>query len=86
LRSRARKPSHAAGIGRAVGLLHRVAAGGVDQHRLVGEPPVAVAGAADTAHARVAELLGERERETAFSSAVVLPEPGAPMKMYQGSS
>ena len=30
-----------------VGILRRVAAGGVDQHRLFGEPPVAVARAAD---------------------------------------
>ena len=47
----------------AVGLLRRVAAGGVDQHRLVGEPPVAVARAADAAHAAGAHLLGQREGE-----------------------
>jgi predicted ATPase len=31
---------------RALALLQRVAAGGINQHRAVGEPPVAVAGAA----------------------------------------
>ena len=38
------------GVDVAVALLRRVAAGGVDQHRVVGEPPVAVARAADAAH------------------------------------
>ena len=51
------------GVDLAVRLLRRVAAGGVDEHRLVGEPPVAVARAADAAHAAAAHLLGERERE-----------------------
>ncbi len=50
-----------AGVDRRVRFLRGVAAGGVDQHRLVGEPPVAVARAADAAHAGAAHLLGQRE-------------------------
>ncbi|MGY3120219.1 hypothetical protein ACVWXQ_004156 [Bradyrhizobium sp. S3.14.4] len=34
-------------VGLAVGVLGRVAAGGIDQHRLLGEPPIAVARTAD---------------------------------------
>jgi hypothetical protein len=49
------------GVCLLVGLLQRVAAGGVDQHRLVGEPPVAVAGAADALDRRLAHLAGQRE-------------------------
>jgi hypothetical protein len=40
-----------------------VAAGGVDEDRFVGEPPVAVARAADAADGVLAELVGEREAE-----------------------
>src|SRR5262249_25443456 len=39
-------------------VLRRVAASGVDQHRFVGKPPVAVARAADASHAILAELVG----------------------------
>ena len=54
--SSSRKPSQARGIGLAVAVLRRVAAGGVEQHRLVGEPPVAVARAADALHRRLARF------------------------------
>ena len=37
-------------VGLRMGILRRVAPGRVDQHRLVGEPPVAIARAADTCH------------------------------------
>ncbi len=68
-----------------VTVLRRVAAGRVDQHRLVGEPPIAGPG---PAHA--ADLLAGSPASGKVSpelmSAVVLPEPGGPMNMYQGSS
>ncbi|MNG95652.1 hypothetical protein D3C79_546940 [compost metagenome] len=44
-----------------VAVLGGVAAGSVEQHRLVGEPPVAVARAADTADGALAQLRGQRE-------------------------
>ena len=46
-----------------VRILRRVAAGGVEQDRLVREPPVAVARAADAAQRFLAELLRQREVE-----------------------
>ena len=51
------------GIGAAVGILRGVAAGGVEEHGLVGEPPVAVAGAADAADRFLAELVRQRKIE-----------------------
>ena len=52
-----------AGIGLRVRFLGRVAAGGVDEHGLVGEPPVAIARAADAANAGATHLLGQRKSE-----------------------
>lgn len=46
-----------------VAFLRGVAAGGVQQHGLVGEPPVAVARAADATDRRLAELGGQRKVE-----------------------
>ena len=46
-----------------VAVLRGVAAGGVDQHGFVGEPPVAVARAAHAADRARAELVGQRERQ-----------------------
>ena len=84
--SSARKPSNAASSAAGVAVLRRVAAGGVDQHGLVGEPPVAVARAADALHASLAELLGERKVQPGHSAARwSCPSRAAPMKMYQGS-
>jgi len=51
-------------VGLLVGVLRRVAAGGVDEDGLVAEPPFAVARAAHAAHAGLAELVGEREVQT----------------------
>ena len=51
-------------VGCFVGLLQRVAAGGVDQHRLFGEPPVAVARTADALDRRLAHLAGQREGQS----------------------
>ncbi len=70
---------------RLVAFLRGVAAGGVDQHGFVGEPPVAVARAADAADAR----RGRTSRPAGtlrpgLTSAVVLPAPGAPMKHIPG--
>ena len=44
-----------------VGILGGVAPGGVQDHRLLGEPPVAVARAADAANGVLAELVHQRE-------------------------
>ncbi len=49
------------GVNLAVGFLRGVAAGGVDQHGLVGEPPIAIARAAHALHRGLAQLLGQRE-------------------------
>ena len=45
--SRSRKASQLSLSAAGVGILRGVAAGGVDQHRIFGEPPVAIARAAD---------------------------------------
>ena len=46
-----------------VAVLGDEAAGGVDQHRGVGEPPVAIARAAHAANGLIAHLVGEREAQ-----------------------
>ena len=51
----------ACAVGRRVGVLRRVAARGVEKHRFVGEPPVAVARAADAAQRALAHPLLQRE-------------------------
>jgi hypothetical protein len=48
-------------VHRLEAVLGGVAPGGVQQHRLVGEPPVAVAGAAHATDGVLAEALGQRE-------------------------
>ena len=70
-------------VGGTVAVLGGLAAGGVEQHRLVGEEPVAVARAADALELLRACPSGKRRPD--WSSAVVLPEPGGPMITYQGS-
>ena len=50
-------------VGRAVAVVGGVAPGGVDQHGLGGEPPVAVARAADALHHWLAERAGQRKLE-----------------------
>ena len=49
------------GIGGAVAVLAGEAAGGVEQHGILGEPPVAVAGATNTLDGICAHLLSDRE-------------------------
>src|SRR6185312_16201591 len=51
------------GIDGLMAVLGRVAAGGVDQHRFVGKPPVAIARAADAADGILAEFVGQREAQ-----------------------
>src|SRR6202040_3954804 len=51
-------------VGRGVAVLCRVAAGGIEQHRLVGEPPVAVARAADALDRILAVFRRERKVES----------------------
>ena len=57
------KPVPALLVRRGVGVLGGVAAGGVDQHRLIGEGPVAESGAADTFHLGGFQFGGEREAQ-----------------------
>src|SRR5690606_29391310 len=47
-----------------IGVLCRVAAGGVDEDRVLGEPPVAIAGAADAGDGGRRRAPRERELET----------------------
>ena len=80
-----REPAHAVGGG--IRILRGVTPGGIDQHRVLGEPPVAVAGAAGAGHGFRARPLRRAEISSPeFRSAVVLPAPGGPMMMYHGSS
>ena len=51
-------------VGTRLGVLRRVAAGGIEQHGLIGEPPVAVARAADAAQRRLARSLLDWETST----------------------
>ena len=85
--SRPRKPLHVArSFSRSLSCVVEATCG-IDQHGLVGEPPVTVACASDTAHGVLADLVGEQGKlRPLFCSAVVLPEPGAPMIRYQGRS
>ena len=53
------EPASAVGLG--VRILGRVAPGGVDQHRLVGEPPVAIARAPDALDRLARVVSGERK-------------------------
>ncbi len=50
-----------AGITLLLTLLGTVAPGGIEQHRIIGEPPVAVAGAANAAQRRLAEFICQRK-------------------------
>src|SRR4029079_6670316 len=50
-------------VRRGVGVLCRVAAGGVEEHRFVAEPPVAVARAADAAQRPLADALLQRKAQ-----------------------
>ena len=62
-RSRAMKPCQASRSTVLVGILRGVSPGGVDQHGVIGEPPVAVARAADALELMGAKLFGEREAQ-----------------------
>ena len=65
-------------VGLAVALVRGVAPGGVDQHRVGGEPPVAVARAADAADHRLADLGRERELESGIDQRRRLAGAGRP--------
>ena len=65
-------------VHRAVGILRGVAAGGVDQHRGLGEPPVAHARAADAGDRALAHLGGERERQAGVQQRGGLAGAGRP--------
>ncbi len=49
------------GIHRLIRILRGVAPGGVQEHRFVGEPPFAIAGAADAAQRRIAHARSQRK-------------------------
>src|SRR5690606_20156282 len=59
-----------------VAVLRRVAARRVDQHRFVGEPPVAMPRAADAADRARPELLAERKAQTGVHERGRLPGAG----------
>ena len=67
-----RHPALAVGLGVAV--MRGVASGGVDQHRLLGEPPVAVAGAAAARHR--AAGLGQRKLDARIQKRRCLARAG----------
>ena len=68
----------AAAVGLGVGILRRVAPGGVDQHGLVGEPPVAIARAADALHGRGRVVAGERKLQAGIDERRRLAGAGRP--------
>ncbi len=76
------------GIHHLVAVLRGVAAGRVDQHGLVGEPPVAVAGAAHAANRRAASLatrgIGQREAQPAIDERRRLAGAGRPDEHVPG--
>ena len=72
------------GVDLGLALLLDVAAGGVDQHRVLGEEPVAVARAADALQVVGRGRTGSSSPD--WRSAVVLPAAGGPMMTYQGIS
>ena len=68
----------AGAVDRRVGILGRVAAGGVDQHRVLGEPPVAQPGAADAGDGALAHLGGQREFQAGVQQRRGLAGAGRP--------
>src|SRR5258708_35841161 len=62
-------------IGKGVAVLRRVAAGGVEQHRLVGEPPVAIARTADPLDGIRAGFSRQPAIEAGILQCLVLPRP-----------
>ncbi len=58
------------------GILRGVAAGGVDQHRVLGEPPVAVAGSADSLDHRLGAARHQRELQAGVDECGRLPRAG----------
>ena len=76
LRSSARNSPQPALSDVGVGVLRRVAAGGVEKHRFVGEPPVAVARAADAAQRAFPDALLERKLQSGIDERRRLARPG----------
>jgi hypothetical protein len=63
-----------------------IAAGGVDDDGIVGEPPIAIARSADARDGLRLARTRERKAKPDLTSAVVLPAPGGLMMRYQGRS
>ncbi len=80
-----RGPASTVGLG--VGILRRIAARGVDQHRFLGEQPVAIARAADCLDLGGLGALGEREVQAGIDECRRLARARqGPIMMYQGRS
>ena len=73
-------------VGLGVGILGGVAAGGVDQHRVFGEPPVAVARAADAGDRRRRCAARQREFQAGIDQRGGLAGAGRADQQYQGRS
>ena len=65
-------------VHRRIGILGGVAAGGVDQHGVLGEPPLAQPGAADARHRALAHLGGQRELQPGVQQRGGLAGAGRP--------
>ncbi len=76
LLQQAQKAGPGGAVHLGIAVLGGIAPGGVQQHRLVGEPPVAVAGAADAVDGVLAELLGQREAQPGVDQRGGLAAPG----------
>src|SRR5665213_189006 len=68
------KPALFVGLG--VGVLRGIAAGGVDQHRLLGEPPVAIARSADPRNRRRRRAPRQRKLQSGIDQRRGLAGPG----------
>src|SRR6185312_5798040 len=71
-------------VGRRVAVLSRVAAGGIEQDGLVGEPPVAIARAADTLHRVLDVFSRQREVEPGILQRRRLARAGRPDQHVPG--
>ena len=75
-------------VGVRIAVLARVASGGVDQHRLVGEPPITAPGSPDAANAAASKFVGQREIQAGIRQRRGLPAAGradqdVPRKLIQ---
>ena len=74
----AEKGIPAGAVHRSVGILRRVAAGRVDQHRVFSEPPLAKPGATDARHRVLPHLGGQRESQPGIQQSGRLAGAGRP--------